>query len=363
MAPLWIKHGKLLVKDPVIVTPPVEPPPPTSTNFYNKLFGFASYNGTVTGGAGGTVTTVTTYDQFKSACLSTTPMTIYVSGTINGSSSNYGFYSKGNKTIYGLPGSVCNGFGIWFDAATNANNGAATTSNIIIRNLKFQNMMSTDSLRDYITIKEGVTRVYISHCEFYANANNDGMLDFGTACDFGTFAYNRFFNASRCTICGGSNQNPLDFGKLRATYAFNYFQDNSERCPSYFTSTGCHVMNNYYKYVTRNTTSNWQVAARAGGIVCVERNYFEDVTAHPLAVIAGTTTGGDPVPYGKFSMISSNIFDNCGTNQISNMGAESTWYPPYTLASGILLAASDVPAHVAAYSGQKLTQGQLALQP
>lgn len=350
--------GKLIYNYPPTIPPPPEDPTPFGARRAEQ-FGFSTLNGGTTGGLGGEEVTVTNYNDFKAVMQVDAPKIVKVSGTLNGSSSNQGFYCRGNKTVYGLPGSFCNGFGLWFDGATNAANGSPVTKNFIILNLKFDNMAGT-TLRDYITIKEDVTNFFVAHNECTSTSSTDGLIDFGTACDYGTVMYNKLVGASRATLIGGSNRNPRDIGKLRGTYAYNWYLDNSARCPSYQTSTGLHFMNNFCEFVEKigTSTSDYQSAARSGGVIYHNNNVYKNVN-HPLTVIAGVDSNGNTVPYGIHLNHTSNRYISSGTLQLSNMTGTSTWNPSQNYSfSNLVLDLDDVEQHVKTYSGNTLTEAQ-----
>lgn len=72
----------------------------TSPDF--SMIGFATLNGGTTGGAGGTETTVSSYEQLKSAVFGTTPKIIYVVGKIEVPGGGDAIEIGSNTSIIGI---------------------------------------------------------------------------------------------------------------------------------------------------------------------------------------------------------------------------------------------------------------------
>jgi pectate lyase len=92
-----------------------------------------------------------------------------------------------------------------------------------------------------------------------------------------------------------------------------------------------HVFNNYHL-----NNSSYSLGARANGIIRTDNEYFSGCHK-PIS----TNLAGDPPGY--FSGVSTNIYSNCGANDITT--PLSTWIPEYTYSS-VLDVAANVPAIV-----------------
>ena len=284
--------------------------------------GYASVNGTTTGGKGGKEVTVTTLSALKTAAGSSSPMIIKVSGTIKG---NEYIKVKSNKTIIGLKGATLNGPGLYLQSV----------SNIIIQNL----IITNPSKSDAITIRDKSHHIWIDHCTF-SNPKYDGLLDITNESDYVTVSWSKFSDAAKNTLVGSGEANVSDKGKLHVTYHHNYFLNNLERSPSLSFGTG-HVFNNYYQN-TKTLKNGYGIASRMGAVIYAENNYFDGVKGAPIATI-GTKlgfVGGEKT----------NIYKNSGANKIKTTA--SKWVPTYSYKSA-LIPAANVPSAVKAGAGAR----------
>jgi pectate lyase len=98
------------------------------------------------------------------------------------------------------------------------------------------------------------------------------------------------------------------------------------------------MYNNYHL-----NNSGYSIGVRYAGIARTDNEYFSGCKK-PL------TTNLDGEPVGYFSGTSTNIYSNCGANNITT--TLKTWVPPYSYTS-VLDAAANVPSIVKAGAGPK----------
>ncbi|WP_316810117.1 immunoglobulin domain-containing protein [Pedobacter heparinus] len=264
--------------------------------------GYAMVNGTTTGGAGGSVVTVTTFNDLKAAAEgNTTPLIIQVSGSITGAGL---IYVKSNKSIIGLQGSVITGAGFGVYDGMN---------NVIFQNLTIKDVETYTN----IIVKNGSHHVWVDHCELSSDRTHgwdfyDGLIDIGNWSDYVTISWNKLHDSHIPILIGFGDNVTQDIGHLRTTVHHNYFYNVSERQPC--TRFGyMHVFNNYV-----SNSSGYGVGATMGATVRTDNNYFDN-TSRPL------WTDFNSAP-GYFSGASTNYYaPSCGPNIIST--APSTWTP------------------------------------
>ncbi|KDN50280.1 hypothetical protein RSAG8_01616, partial [Rhizoctonia solani AG-8 WAC10335] len=203
-----------------------------------KLYGYATLGGGTTGGAGGTVTNVTTRDALIAAVKGNTPKTVYVSGNLSSSSTRI---SVGNNTsIIGVGSStIIEGGGFNINKA----------SNIIIRNLIIRKVKGNDA----ITIQKS-NRIWIDHNEFYSDTTHgfdyyDGQVDITHADDYITISWNKFHDHYKSSLIGHSPDNAAeDTGHFKITYHHNSWKNVHTRTPAIRFGT-VHVYNNLVENV------------------------------------------------------------------------------------------------------------------
>ncbi|WP_256010068.1 pectate lyase family protein [Desertivirga xinjiangensis] len=304
------------VSIPTTPTPAPTPTPTPSTG----IIGYANVDGKTTGGQGGQTVTVTSLSALKSAASSSSPMIIQISGTITGTGS---VTLKSNKTIVGLKGAVMNGVGFKI----------FNISNVIIQNLKIQNVVAGTDDNDCVNIKNS-HHIWIDHCEMSASKMSnwdyyDGLIDITKGSDYITVSWNKLHDTNKAILIGGGDGTTSDRGHLRVTLYKNYLYNIAERQPR-IRFGNVHVFNNYIK-----NGSGYGVAVAMGGTVRTDNNYFEGTNA-PLKTDVGGTAG-------YVSGASTNIFKSCGANRITS--SSSTWLPPYSYTSEVI-AAANVPSVV-----------------
>lgn len=327
----------------------VKPEPPVLVAYEQ---GYGWYGGAVTGGAGGSVVNVYTYEQLRTALKTVAPLIIIVHGIINGTGvTDIGFSCESNKTILGAPKSVINGMNLsWF-----------SKTNVLIRNLKFTGMpdllAAGKQKIDYLTFL-GTTRVCVNHCEGVGSVGTDSLFDFCDGSDYITVSDNIYRSDDKGSLVGARDVEPKDTGKLRISFIRNRFIDIFERSPSYRIGAGCHVLNNLYESVASTNTTGYAVGSRVGAVVAVEANDFSEYKGHALQCMDAdaNTSDGSPIPYGRFNGISSNIFGS-GTNVLKGT-TETAFTIPYDT-SGYKLAVGDVKVSVRANAGATLTLAQM----
>ncbi|MBN1868214.1 hypothetical protein JW916_13090, partial [Candidatus Sumerlaeota bacterium] len=271
-------------------------------------------NGT-TGGAGGTVVTVTNPTDLKYYAGRTEPYVIQVSGTVNLSST---CYVKSNKTIVGVGANptVTKGFNI-----------NEAYYNIIIRNL-----IITQGSPDGVGISEGAHHIWVDHCDL--SNSGDGLLDVTHGADYVTVSWNHFYNHQKTSLVGHSDSNASeDTGHLTVTYHHNWWDQTIERHPRVRFSLLVHCFNNYY-----DGNATYGVVSACDAEVLVEGNYFKDVP-HPTYCGYAASPPGDLVER-------LNYYDNSGTPETRGTVPEASTYYAYSLDP-----ATSVPAIVMAGAG------------
>jgi pectate lyase len=247
------------------------------------LVGWATVNGTTTGGAGGPTVTVTSGSQLVSEMQASGPRIIQVSGTLSISGMND---VASNKTIIGLgSNATITGGGLDVDGV----------SNVIIRNLNFRNWGD-----DAINVQDASHHIWIDHNSLSNGA--DGAIDIKRESDFVTVSWNRIFGHDKSMLLGHSDGHTADRGHLRVTYHHNWFDGSNQRHPRVRYGNVVHVFNNYYGNV-----GSYGVASTQEGAVLVEGNFFEN-TDDPFHCGEGSS------PPGSLRAVN-NHFVNSGSGQ------------------------------------------------
>ncbi|KAK4225384.1 pectin lyase fold/virulence factor [Podospora fimiseda] len=224
--------------------------------------GYATLNGGTTGGAGGEVVIVSTVADFVAAVAEkkTAPAIVLINGTLVGDQK---IRIASHKTIIGLPGSSLRGIGLHF----------RRQRNLIIRNLKSSFVVASNE--DALKIEES-TNVWVDHCEFHSTMASDkdyydGLIDASHASDFITISNTYFHDHWKASLVGHSDSNAAqDKGKLRITYAHNYWKNIGSRTPLVRFGTA-HIFNSVYQSVDSG------INTRMGAQVLVQNNVFKDV--------------------------------------------------------------------------------------
>lgn len=225
--------------------------------------GFATVNGGITGGAGGTTQTVSTVPEFIGAVTAGDPRIVLVSGALDLNGSGTGSVSiNSDKTIIGL--------------STNAVIGGqlqiSGENNVIIRNLTVTNN-GAPSVLDGVRIVNGSHHIWVDHCTFVDCS--DGELDITVGSDYVTVSWCKF----NYTRDNGHNFVNLiaaaddDAGNYRITFHHNWWSTLcKQRMPMSRYGT-VHLFNNYYFAPGNQYCSN----ARTNAQFLSENNYYRQV--------------------------------------------------------------------------------------
>lgn len=227
-----------------------------------KPLGWASTSGSVTGGAGGPVTEVSTLADLLRLAKADGKQVILLKGKIGDGDTRVAFTS--DKTLFGLPGAV-------FTGGVDIKKGV---SNVIVRNLKVVGPGAHDvDGVDGITV-QGCQRVWIDHVD--VSDGQDGNLDITNEADLVTVSWSRFSYTSKstdhqfCTLIGSSDDKTTDRGKLRITLHHNWYAEgNKERMPRVRFGQ-VHVANNLFA----TGGANHYVRAGIEADLLVEGNAF-----------------------------------------------------------------------------------------
>ncbi|KAH6856274.1 polysaccharide lyase family 1 protein [Chaetomium sp. MPI-CAGE-AT-0009] len=285
--------------------------------------GFATLNGGTKGGAGGTVTTVSTLPQFTEAVneKNSAPAIIFVKGVISG---NAKVRVGSNRSIIGLPGSGLKGIGLHF----------RRQKNLIVRNLVSSFVEASQG--DALKIEES-TNVWVDHCEFYSalvadKDFYDGLVDSSHGSDFVTISHTYFHDHWKASLAGHSDSNGADdSGKLHVTYANNHWKNINSRGPLLRFGTG-HVYNSYFENMST------AINTRMGAQVLVQSNVFKNVTV--------PVTSRDSKEVGYATVIDTDLGGGLNDAPKGNMAPNSVGYQ-YTLL-GSAAVAGTVPREAGA---------------
>ena len=301
-----------------------------SSNQGSSLVGWATVNGTVTGGGNASPVTVTTLSALNSAVGGTTAAVVYVSGTISGDVT-----VGSNKTIIGSSAS----------ATIHGHVELKGSSNVIVRNLNVVGYNCTDnsdcqSGADAMTVVNGAHHLLFDHLA--VSDGSDGNLDVTHAADNVTIAWTKFFySGSRSgghqfsNLIGHSDSNASeDTTHLNVTFHHCWWAQNvGERMPRVRFGK-VHVFNSLYTA----SGNNYAIAAGNSANVLAENNVFIGIS-DPIDF-----THGDSSSIGTMR---GNIFTSCSGN---TTGQGTAFTPPY---SYTLDAASSVESAVRAGAGPK----------
>lgn len=237
--------------------------------------GYASSNGGTTGGAGGTVTTVSDFASFSEAAEADGPAIIVLAADLTGPGR---VRPTSDKTIVGASGGA---------RLTNIGIYVRRVSNVIIRNLVIGQVDADNG--DAIGVDEA-TNVWVDHVELIGDLNvgkddYDGLFDVTHAADFVTLSYSYIHDHWKGSLVGHSDSNSgEDTGHLTVTYANNHWENISSRTPSVRFGTA-HIYNNLYENILLTG-----VNTRLGAQVLIESSAFAD-TEFPIVFRDSDTTG------------------------------------------------------------------------
>ncbi|OLN97185.1 Pectate trisaccharide-lyase 1 [Colletotrichum chlorophyti] len=290
-----------------------------SANCLTSAPGFASLNGGTTGGAGGTVVTVTNQADLEKYASASGKYVIKVNGRITISPFGKEIKVASDKTVIGVGSS-----GELYQGGLGLNG----VRNVIIRNLKIGNTKLNDGVendRDGIQA-DTVSNIWIDHCLF--ENGGDGLLDLRKDTTYFTVSNNIFRNHDK-TFGIGWTENV----SARGTINHNWFDKTNQRNPSADNLAQVHLYNNYLYGIT-----SYGHYARGSTNARVENVFFEN-TKNPLTKDSAVVLSA-----------SGNTYKSCTGTIASNSGIA---FDPKLLYSYTLTPTADVPAYVKANAGPK----------
>ena len=179
--------------------------------------GWATYNGTTNGGAGGDTVHVSTFADLKSHAESEGATVIFLTGSVGtGNGADSRIYVNSNKTILGHLGAELHGYFI-IDGE----------SNIIIRNLKLRGDGARDNGSDDVISVITGTRLWFDHLDI--SDGEDGNLDIKRESNYITISWCKFSYTSASTahefsnLIGHNDNHTADRGHSKVTLHHNYW--------------------------------------------------------------------------------------------------------------------------------------------
>lgn len=288
----------------------------------NKVQGFASIDGGTTGGAGGTSVTVKTGAELvtvlKAKKKDSTPLTIYVDGTLTPANSDgavqFDVKDMQNVSIIGVGnGALLDGIGI----------NIARAYNVIVRNLTIRyNLIGQ---KDGISIQGDSHHVWIDHNEVYNSLNvdkdyYDELVSGKDEIDNVTISYNYLHDSWKTSLWGSSDSNAYE---RRVTFLGNHWQNVNSRLPL-FRFGQAHVANNYYENVLETG-----VNSRMGARIRIDGNYFENVH-NPIVSFYSKTQGYWDATDNIFESVTWEADTSSGTIAGPNVGSTISYKPAYS---------------------------------
>lgn len=274
-------------------------------------------NGTTTGGAGGTVVTVSNETDFIAHATATGPRVIQVQGVLTIGSVTL----KSDKTIVGLG----------TEATLLGRLRISGINNVIVRNLRITNHGD-----DGVSIRDPNTHhVWVDHVTFFDCS--DGSCDISQGADYVTVSWCKFVYPNqqehRFTMIADG---PKDGGPLtgRITLHHNWWGPGCDQRMAATSDGLIHYYNNYFNCSGNSYCSN----ARDEAELNIENNYYSGVK-NPVTLSVGTGVRGK-------IRTSGNIYSSC-TGTI-HPGTDSVFSPPYAY---VLDPAATVPAIVTGGAG------------
>ena len=228
--------------------------------------GWATHDGTVTGGEGGDTVWVSTFEDFKTEAASVGSQVIILTGSIgNGGGVTSRVYVESNKTILGYGNAELHG-SIFVSNATN----------VIIRNLKVRGDGAHDRDGEDCMALSNSERVWVDHVEF--EDGGDGNLDIVRESNYVTVSWCKFSYTSKSTyhqwsnLNGNSDSRTTDRGKLKITFHHNYWAEGCIRRMPNVRFGKVHVVNNYYRTEQKD---DFCIGATKEADMLIENNVFE----------------------------------------------------------------------------------------
>lgn len=245
--------------------------------------GYAALNGGTTGGEGGEIVDVHTYDELQAAAggeKDVTKRVIRIHGKIEVAGGGEPIAIGSNKTFVGVGNTAF---------ISQIEFYVKNASNIIIQNIKFSAIGSgKGSSADLISIattgSKKCSNIWIDHCEFYnvtpirnpsasLKDKYDGMVDVKGDSEYITISWCYFHDHYKACLFGFSEGK--DRYDRKVTFHHNVFERVNSRLPSLRYGTA-HIYNNYY--IGTQDDQGWFGSGpniRDTATARVEANYFK----------------------------------------------------------------------------------------
>ncbi len=244
--------------------------------------GFASLNGSTTGGSGGDTVTVTSRNELLKALNTDVPLIVYIKDTIDLKFGEFIPVERNNISIIGKSR----------NAMLRHGGLQLIGNNIIVQNLSIGQSYTPghwdgkgDPRTDAITVYG--KNIWIDHCDLFYS--HDGLIDFSDrnneCADYVTVSWTRFSNHNKVMLVGSNDQCTMCRGEFHITVHHCWFDGVSEfydpvdrefhrvqqRMPRVRFGQ-VHVFNNYYEEV-----EDYAVAARLESEVVVQNCFFRNL--------------------------------------------------------------------------------------
>lgn len=315
-------------------TPPGDNTGRLSCSAANAVRGFASIDGGTTGGAGGNSLTVRNGAELVAALKAkkkdTTPLTIYVDGTLtpdNSGAKQFDVKDMENVSIIGVGNrALLDGIGI----------NIARANNVIVRNLTIR--YNRIGQKDGISIQGTSHHIWIDHNEVYNSLNvdkdyYDELVSGKNQIDNVTISYNYLHDSWKTSLWGSSDS---DAYERRVTFLGNHWQNVNSRLPL-FRFGQAHVVNNYYENIL-----DTGINARMGARVRIDGNHFEN--AHnPIVSFYSKALGYWDTADNLFEQVTWEENTSNGVIAGPNVGSTVSYQPAYRYTP---VPAADVRQHV-----------------
>jgi len=306
----------------------------------NAPIGWASVDGSTTGGNNKNAVTVSTLADLTDALSGTDQATIYVKGTIN-FTGKVSIKDVQNKSIYGLPGSVLQNS---THTATVSKTGILSFSNcknIIMRNLTFKAAGAYDiDGNDNLTLTN-CDYMWVDHCDFQDGV--DGNFDCNNGSNHVSVTWCRFHylispwaggsggsdDHRFSDLWGGSDKSTVDNGKLNTTFANCWWDEGCrERMPRVRFGK-VHIVNCLYS----SSVANYCVGAGYQSNIYVENTAFTSTKTQKTPWTISATSSG----YKNYNI----TFKGCqGVTDLQSRSGSNAYYTPSTYYTITAMSAS-----------------------
>lgn len=276
-----------------------------------------------------------------------------------------------NTTIIGLKGAHFTG----------ANLQIANVSNVIVRNITFEDAADCfpawspndgaegnwNSNYDNVTIS-AATNVWLDHNTLTDGANqdenqpvhlgrpyqvHDGLIDVVRGADLVTLSYNHMHEHSKTMLIGSTNTPGVDVGKLRVTLHHNRFANLGSRIPRVRFGQ-VDVYNNYYYYLTDEDRFSYAWGPGVQSAIHAGNNFVLRSADIPLDTYVGNFGGlamteiGTLTRVGTGPIVAVNFLAEYNTAREPDLGTDAGWTPALRTT---VHPTADVPAVVTAAAG------------